>query len=78
MVHGHIHCTHNLCATCVYWSIRLDFLVENKCKIDLEHNVMIVSGDSVEASLSKYPSGEPLRLARVVNAQRGNSSLYCH
>ena len=31
---------------------------------------MIVSGDSVEASLSKYPSGEPLRLARVVNMHK--------
>ena len=48
----------------------LDFMVENKCKIDLEHNVMIISGDSVEASLSKYPNGEPLRLARVMNVHK--------
>ena len=48
----------------------LNFLVENKCKIDLEHNVMIISGDSVEASLSKYPNGEPLRLARVMNVHK--------
>ena len=47
-----------------------DFMVENKCKIDLEHNVMIISGDSVEASLSKYPNGEPLRLARVMNVHK--------
>ena len=48
----------------------LDFVVENKCKIDLEQNVMIISGDSVEASLSKYPNGEPLRLARVINVHK--------
>ena len=48
----------------------LDFLVENKCKIDLEHNVMIISGDLVEASLSKYPNGEPFRLAGVINLHK--------
>ena len=50
--------------------LRLNFLVENKCKIDLEHNVMIISGDSVEASLSNDPNGKPLRLARVMNVHK--------
>ena len=48
----------------------LDFLVENKCKFDLEYNVMIINGDAVEASLGNYPNGEPLRLARVMNLPR--------
>ena len=43
----------------------LDFLVENKCKI-----VMIISGDSAEASPSKYLIGEPLHLARAMNVHK--------
>ena len=31
---------------------------------------MIISRDSVEASLSKYPNGEPLCLARVMNVHK--------